>query len=128
MVVRKPACVVFGGGGFIGTTLCWRLAESGHRVRAFGRRRLFPEAKAGIDRVAGDFTATAATGAAIESFDVVFHLVHAAMPRAADLDMTGDVRKNVIPKLALCRHLHGPDFQVLRIVNPYGPYQVALKS
>ena len=183
MVVHKPSCVVFGGGGFIGTNLCRRLAESGHRVRAFGRRRLFPGDMGGIDWVEGDFTDAAATGAAVESFDVVFHLVHATMPQAADLDMIGDVRKNVIPTLglldhcrragvkrvvfassggtiygkavqiptpetaptdpicaygisklaiekylALFRHLHGLDFRVLRIANPYGPYQVALKS
>lgn len=183
MVVQKPSCVVLGGGGFIGTNLCRRLAESGHRVRAFGRRRLFPDDMRDIDWIEGDFTDTAATCAAIGSFDVVFHLVHATMPQAADLDMIGDVQKNVIPTLALLdhcrkagvkrvvfassggtiygkaaqiptpetaptdpicaygisklaiekylalfRHLHALDFRVLRITNPYGPYQVALKN
>lgn len=183
MVAQKPSCVVFGGGGFIGTNLCRRLVESGHRVRAFGRRRLFPAALADIEWVQGDFTDTAATAAAVESFDVVFHLVHATMPQAADLDMIGDVQKNVVPTLALldrCRasgvkrvvfassggtiygkarqiptpetaptdpicaygisklaiekylalfeHLHGLDFRVLRITNPFGPFQVALKN
>jgi UDP-glucose 4-epimerase len=183
MVAQKPSCVVFGGGGFIGTNLCRRLVASGHRVRAFGRRRLFPDAVRDIDWLQGDFTDTAATAAAVESFDVVFHLVHATMPQAADLDMIGDVQKNVLPTLALldhCRasgvkrvvfassggtvygkarqiptpetaptdpicaygisklaiekylalfeHLHGLDFRVLRITNPFGPFQVASKN
>ncbi|HBK08870.1 MAG TPA: NAD-dependent epimerase [Acetobacteraceae bacterium] len=183
MVAQKPSCVVLGGGGFIGTNLCRRLAASGHRVRAFGRRRLFPDELRDIDWVEGDFTDPAATGAAVDSFDIVFHLVHATMPQAADLDMIGDVQKNVVPTLALldhCRtagvkrvvfassggtiygkarqiptpetaptdpicaygisklaiekylalfqHLHGLDFRVLRITNPYGPFQVALKN
>lgn len=183
MAAQKPSCVVFGGGGFIGTNLCRRLAASGHRVRAFGRRRLFPAELPGVEWCQGDFTDAASVGAAIESFDVVFHLVHATMPAAADLDMAADVRNNVVPTLALlehCRrfgvnrvvfassggtvygnarqiptpetaptdpicaygisklaiekylalfeHLHGLDFRVLRITNPFGPFQVALKN
>lgn len=183
MAAQKPSCVVFGGGGFIGTNLCRRLAASGHRVRAFGRRSLFPGDLPGVEWYQGDFTDAAAVGAAIESFDVAFHLVHATMPAAADLDMAADVRNNVVPTLALldhCRrsgvkrvvfassggtvygrarqiptpetaptdpicaygisklaiekylalfeHLHGLDFRVLRITNPFGPFQVALKN
>jgi UDP-glucose 4-epimerase len=183
MAAQKPSCVVFGGGGFIGTNLCRRLAASGHRVRAFGRRRLFPAELPGVEWCQGDFLDAESVGAAIESFDVVFHLVHATMPAAADLDMAADVRNNVLPTLALlehCRrcgvkrvvfassggtvygrarqiptpesaptdpicaygisklaiekylalfeHLHGLDFRVLRITNPFGPFQVALKN
>ncbi|HEY4172315.1 MAG TPA: NAD-dependent epimerase/dehydratase family protein [Rhodopila sp.] len=183
MAAQKPSCVVFGGGGFIGTNLCRRLAASGYRVRAFGRRRLFPAELASVEWYQGDFTDTASVGAAVESCDVVFHLVHATMPQAADLDMAADVQNNVIPTLALldhCRrsgvkrvvfassggtvygraqqiptpetaptdpicaygisklaiekylalihHLHGLDFRVLRITNPFGPFQIALKN
>jgi UDP-glucose 4-epimerase len=183
MAAQKPSCVVLGGGGFIGTNLCRRLVASGHRVRAFGRRRQFPADLRGVEWVQGDFSDVASVGAAIESFDVVFHLVHATMPQAADLDMAGDLQNNVVPTLGLldhCRrtgvrrvvfassggtvygkarqiptpetaptdpicaygisklaiekylalfeHLHGLDFRVLRITNPFGPFQVALKN
>jgi UDP-glucose 4-epimerase len=183
MVVQQPSCVVLGGGGFIGTNLCRRLVERGHRVRAFGRRCLFPDSLRGAEWVPGDFTDAVSVAAAIQSFDVVFHLVHATMPQAADLDMVGDVQNNVVPTielLNLCRnlgvgrvvfvssggmiygkaqqiptpetaptepicaygisklaiekylalfdHLHGLDYRVLRITNPFGPYQVALKN
>jgi UDP-glucose 4-epimerase len=183
MLTQKPSCVVLGGGGFIGTNLCRRLARSGHRVRAFGRRSLFPDDLRGVEWYPGDITDVASVGAAIASFDVVFHLVHATMPQAADLDMVADLQNNVVPTIALldhCRrsgvqrvvfassggtiygnarqiptpetaptapicaygisklaiekylalfeHLHGLDFRVLRITNPFGPYQVALKN
>lgn len=183
MAAQKPSCVVFGGGGFIGTNLCRRLASSGYRVRAFGRRRLFPAELDGVEWCQGNFTDAASVEAAIESCDVVFHLVHATMPQAADLDMAADVQNNVVPTLALldhCRrsggkrivfassggtvygraqqiptpetaptdpicaygisklaiekylalfqHLHGLDFRVLRITNPFGPFQIALKN
>jgi UDP-glucose 4-epimerase len=183
MVARKPACVVLGGGGFMGINLCRRLAASGHRVRAFGRRCLFPDDLRGVEWYPGDFTDMASVGAAIASFDVVFHLIHATMPQAADLDIVADLQNNVVPTiglldhcrragvrrvvfassggtvygnarqmptpeteptepicaygisklaiekyLALFKHLHGLDFRVLRITNPFGPFQVALKN
>lgn len=183
MVAQKPSCVVLGGGGFIGTNLCRRLASSGYRVRAFGRRRLFSADLQDVEWITGDFTDAAAVRAAIASRDVVFHLVHATMPQAADLDVAADVRDNVIPSITLldlCRmggvgrvvfvssggtiygnaarvptpetaptepicaygisklaiekylalfaHSHGLDFRVLRVTNPFGPFQVALKN
>lgn len=183
MVAKKPSCVVLGGGGFIGTNLCRRLAASGHRVRAFGRRCLFPDDLQGVEWCQGDFTDRGAVAAAIESFDIVFHLIHATMPQAANLDMAADLQNNVVPSIALldlCRelavkrvvfvssggtiygcppqiptpetaptlpicaygisklaiekylalyeHLHGLDYRVLRIANPFGPFQIALKN
>src|SRR3954470_265643 len=108
MAEPRASCVVLGGGGFIGTNLCRRLVADGHRVRAFGRRRLFPEAMRGVDWIQGDFGDTAAVAAAVGSFDVVYHLVHGAVPLTANLDMAEDVRKSVLGSLALfelCRKL-----------------------
>jgi UDP-glucose 4-epimerase len=92
---------VLGGGGFLGTNLCRRLARAGHRVRAFGRRCLFPEALDQIEWYQGDFCDPAALAAAIETYEVVFHLVHSTTPYSANLDMAADLQQNVIPSLAL---------------------------
>jgi UDP-glucose 4-epimerase len=181
--VQKPSCVVLGGGGFIGTNLCRRLVASGHRVRAFGRRCLFPDDLRAVEWYQGDFTDAGSVAAAIESFEVVFHLIHGTMPQAANLDMAGDVQKNVLPSIALldlCRkigvkrivfvssggtiygsavkiptpetaptqpisaygisklaiekylalheHLYGLSFRVLRVTNPFGPFQTTMKN
>src|ERR1051326_6382314 len=183
MTVRPPSSIVLGGGGFLGVNLCRRLAAAGGRVRAFGRRCLFPQALAGVDWYQGDFSDAAALAAAIESYEVVFHLVHATTPHSANLDMAADLQQNVVSSLALLdisrnlgvkrivfvssggivygrakqiptpedaptepitaygisklaiekylalyQHLHGLDFRVLRVSNPFGPFQVATKN
>src|SRR6202023_1310021 len=101
MNVSGPSCIVLGGGGFIGANLCRRLASAGHRVRAFGRRCLFPEALEKIEWYQGDFCDPTALAAAIETYDIVFHLVHTTTPHSANLDMAKDVQQNVVSSLAL---------------------------
>jgi UDP-glucose 4-epimerase len=179
----RPSCIVLGGGGFIGTNLCRRLLSAGHRVRAFGRRCQFPQELRGVEWYQGDFTDASALAAALETFDVVFHLVHSTTPQSANLDMAGDVQGNVVASLALfdlCRklkvrrlvfvssggtvyglpaaiptpetaptdpigaygvgklsiekylavhgRLHGLDYRILRVTNPYGPFQVPIRN
>jgi UDP-glucose 4-epimerase len=183
MSVGGPSCIVLGGGGFIGVNLCRRLASSGLRVRAFGRRCLFPEALEGVEWYQGDFTDAVLLASAIETYDIVFHLIHATTPHSANLDMAGDVQQNVISSLALMdisrnlgvkrivfvssggtvygpaaqiptpeaartepitaygisklaiekylalyERLHGLDYRILRVANPFGPYQVPTKN
>jgi UDP-glucose 4-epimerase len=101
MTERQPTCLVLGGGGFLGVNLCRRLASSGVRVRAFGRRCLFPQDLADVEWRQGDFCDTAALASAIASCETVFHLVHTYMPQSADLNMAEDVRQNVVSSLAL---------------------------
>lgn len=183
MTPRAPSCVVLGGGGFLGTNLCRRLASSGARVRAFGRRCPFPYELDGVEWRQGDLSDTARLTSAIESFDIVFHLVHTNVPQSANLDMAEDVRQNVIPSLALLEiarklqvqrivfvssggtiygaskqvptpetaptdpiaaygisklaiekylalyeHMYGLSFRVLRVANPFGPFQLPTKN
>src|SRR5689334_22719533 len=98
---KNLSCIVLGGGGFIGTNLCRRLVNEGHRVRAFGRNCPFPEALEGVEWFQGDFGDGAALAAAIETFDVVFHLVNGSTPLSANLDMAGDVQRNVLASLGM---------------------------
>lgn len=175
--------VVLGGGGFVGTNLCRRLVGSGARVRAFGHGRAFAGELAGVEWHQGEFTDTAAVTSAVASCDIVFHLVQATTPYAADLDMAADLQRGLMPTLALldiCRkanvkrvvfissggtvygaakeiptpetaptdpinaygivkltiekflalyeHRHGLSFRVLRVANPYGPFQLPVKA
>ncbi|WP_375413870.1 NAD-dependent epimerase/dehydratase family protein [uncultured Bradyrhizobium sp.] len=183
MIEKKPSCIVLGGGGFIGTNLCRRLVDEGHRVRAFGRNCPFPEALEGVEWFQGDFGDAAALAAAIETFDVIYHLVNGATPLSANLDMAGDVQRNIVASLwlleicrklgvsrvvfissggtiygcpqqiptpetaptdpitayginklaiekylALYRHLHQIDYRILRVTNPFGPFQTSIKN
>lgn len=183
MSEKKPSCLILGAGGFLGTNLCRRLVADGYAVRGFGRSRLFPEAMEGIDWHQGDLRDTAALAGILEASDIVFHLAHASTPQSANLDAAEDLRRDVIPSLALLdlarrsgvsrvvfvssggtiygvpeqvptpesaptepitaygiaklaiekylalyERLHGLDYRVLRVTNPFGPYQTAHKS
>jgi UDP-glucose 4-epimerase len=109
MTELEPTCVVLGGGGFLGVNLCQRLAASGARVRAFGRRCLFQQDLTDVEWRQGEFCDASALASAIASCDTVYHLVHTYMPQSAELNMADDIRQNVMSSLALleiCRKLH----------------------
>jgi UDP-glucose 4-epimerase len=177
------SCAVLGAGGFIGTNLCRRLLAEGTRVRAFGRRCLFPDALAGTDWRSGDFADPSALASAIDSVDVVFHLVHSSPAQDLRTGLADDVQANVVSSirlLELCceagvgrivfvssggtvygratsfptpesaprhpvaayglqkvtieKHIelfhatHGLNYRILRVANPYGPFQVPVKG
>ena len=94
-------CVVLGGGGFIGTNLCRRLAGRVGALKAFGRRKSFPEALEGVDWFQGDFNDPSSIAAAIEGYDTVFHLISATTPAIANVDKIADLRSNVASTLHL---------------------------
>jgi UDP-glucose 4-epimerase len=182
MTARRPSCIVLGGGGFLGINLCRRLDSAGYRVRAFGRHCLFPRTLDQVEWYQGDFTDATALAAAIETNDIVFHLLHATTPQSANLDMAGDLKQNVVASvglldisrslgvrrvvfvssggtvygptnelptpetaatepitaygisklaiekyLALYERLFGLEYRILRVANPFGPFQVPVK-
>jgi UDP-glucose 4-epimerase len=182
MTARQRSCIVLGGGGFLGINLCRRLVSAGYRVRAFGRHCLFPGTLDDIEWYQGDFTDVVSLATAIETNDIVFHLLHATTPQSANLDMAGDLKQNVVSSvglldislrlgvkrvvfvssggtvygptnqiptpetaatepitaygisklaiekyLALYERLHGLDYRILRVANPFGPFQVPVK-
>jgi len=181
--MKEPSCIVLGGGGFLGINLCRQLATAGYRVRAFGRRCLFPDALRDVDWYQGDFNNGAALASAMQTYEIVFHLVHATTPQSANLDMKGDLEQNVVSTLALLdisrklgikrivfvssggtiygspkqiptpetaptepiaaygvsklaiekylaihEILYGLEYRILRVSNPFGPYQIPVKN
>jgi nucleoside-diphosphate-sugar epimerase len=71
-------------------------AGGGRRARA--RIRAALPVPAGARR---PFFDAAALVAAIESYEVVFHLVHASTPHSANLDMAADLQQNIVSSIAL---------------------------
>lgn len=176
-------CVVFGGGGFIGTNLCRSLVGKVDSLKAFGRRQSFPDALDGVAWIPGDFTDPTALAAAVSGCDVVFHLVTSTTPASSNVDKVADLKSNVVSTLrlldackeegvrrvvfvssggtiygipsviptsedaptnpitaygvaklaiekylALYEHLYGIESRILRVANPYGAYQTAMKN
>jgi UDP-glucose 4-epimerase len=98
--MSRAIASVFGGGGFIGTNLCARLAAAGFKVRAFGRSRLFPEALRDVEWVEGDLSDRAAIARVLEPSTIVYHLIHSVLP-AAPSGPHADPRHNVASTLQL---------------------------
>ena len=97
--------VVFGGGGFIGSTIADQLLAQGHVLRIFERPRIQPYRKFGphenVEWVMGDFTSAHDVKAAVEGMDAVMHLVSTTLPKNSNDDPIYDVQSNVVATLHL---------------------------
>lgn len=98
-------CVIFGGGGFIGSAIADRLLRDGHAVRIFERPRVEPfrifKANEKVEWITGDFLSTHDVGEAIEGADVVLHLVSTTLPKSSNDDLIYDVQSNVVGSLQM---------------------------
>jgi len=96
---------IFGGGGFIGSTIADRLLEEGHDLRIFERPRVEPYRKfSGADKIewiTGDFSSTHDVSAAIEGVDAVMHLVSTTLPKNSNEDPVYDVQSNIVATLQM---------------------------
>lgn len=98
-------CVIFGGGGFIGSAIADRLLLDGHELRIFERPRVAPYRKfAATERVEwieGDFSSTHDVSDAIRGMDIVLHLVSTTLPKSSNDDPIYDVQSNVVATLQM---------------------------
>ncbi|MEO8732129.1 MAG: NAD-dependent epimerase/dehydratase family protein [Rhodoferax sp.] len=96
---------IFGGGGFIGSTIADRLLNDGHILRIFERPRVEPYrtflAHERVEWITGDFFSMHDVTDAIEGADIVFHLVSTTLPKSSNDDPVYDVQSNVISTLQM---------------------------
>lgn len=97
--------VVFGGGGFIGSTIVDRLLRDGHEIRVFERPRVDPFRRfADTERVewlTGDLMSVHDVTNAVASMDTVLHLVSTTLPKSSNDDPIYDVQSNLVATLQL---------------------------
>ena len=97
--------VLFGGGGFIGSTIADRLLQEGHSLRFFERPRIAPYRKftstEAVEWVTGDFSSTHDVGDAIQGMDCVVHLVSTTLPKSSNDDPIFDLQSNVVATLQM---------------------------
>lgn len=97
--------VIFGGGGFIGSTIADRLLLDGHELRIFERPRVAPYRKFAeseyVEWVTGDFASTHDVSDAISGMDAVLHLVSTTLPKGSNDDPIYDVQSNVVATLQM---------------------------
>ena len=96
---------VFGGGGFIGSTIVDRLLRDGHAVRVFERPRVAPyrifAAHEQVEWITGDLLSRHDVGCALEGADAVFHLVSTTLPKSSNEDPIYDVQSNLVASLQM---------------------------
>lgn len=94
---------VFGGGGFIGSTIVDRLLLGGHDIKVFERPRIASYrtflANENIEWVTGDFFSKSDIGSAVEGADVIVHLVSTTLPKSSNHDPIYDVQTNLVASL-----------------------------
>ena len=98
-------CVIFGGGGFIGSAIADRLLTDGHTLRIFERPRVEPYRMfAEHERVewrTGDFLSMHEVSDAVDGADVVLHLVSTTLPKSSNDDPIYDVQSNLVATLQM---------------------------
>lgn len=95
--------LIFGGGGFIGSTIADRLLAEGYALRIFEHPRVQPYRKfkgdEAVEWIAGDLSSMHDVSDAIQGVDSVLHLVSTTLPKNSNDDPIYDVQSNVVASL-----------------------------
>lgn len=94
---------IFGGGGFIGSTIADRLLTEGHSLKIFERPgvqayRSFNKGE-NVEWLTGDLSSAHDIDNAIQGAETVIHLVSTTLPKNSNDDPVYDVKSNVITSL-----------------------------
>jgi UDP-glucose 4-epimerase len=98
-------CIIYGGGGFIGSHLCEELLSKGYEVTLFDKKNfsrnniLHIENKLKI--IEGDFNNEIDIKNSLEGINFVFHLVSSTLPASSNENMEYDVESNLISSIKL---------------------------
>lgn len=95
---------MLGGGGFIGSHLCDALIAAGHEVAVFekaGCNKASLPSPNKLRWIEGDFINPEHLKTAVQSIDIVFHLISTTLPQNSNDSPAYDVASNVVPTLNL---------------------------
>jgi len=96
---------LFGGGGFIGSTIADRLLKDNHELRIFERPRVEPyrvfSKTEHVEWLTGDLMSVHDVSEAIDGVEVVLHLVSTTLPKSSNDDPIYDVQSNLVATLQL---------------------------
>jgi len=100
-------CLVLGGAGFIGSHIVDSLVARGHRVRIFDLPNIntlnLKQCIHSVEVLSGDFNNVNDILPALESVDVVVHLVGTTLPGPSNENPAYDVESNVIGTINLLK-------------------------
>lgn len=96
--------LVLGGSGFIGSHLVDALVHRGHRVRVFDRS-LPRNPHKNVAYKVGSFLDAADLAEALDSSELVYHLISTSVPSTSNLDPIADVNGNLVGSLQLLQQM-----------------------
>jgi UDP-glucose 4-epimerase len=145
-MLNEKKCIIYGGGGFIGSHLCDKLLDEGYSVTIFDKlnfnKQNLTHNLSRIKIIEGDFNNEIDIRNSLKNIDVVFHLVSSTLPANSNDNPVYDVETNLISSLHLfdeCvinnikktiedylfmfNKIYGLEYNVFRLSNPYGERQ-----
>jgi UDP-glucose 4-epimerase len=115
---------IFGGGGFIGSTIADRLLKDGHELRIFERPRVEPYRRfsdsENVEWLTGDLMSIYDVSNAIDGVDVVLHLVSTTLPKNSNDDPIYDVQSNLVATLQLLNAMVAKQVQKIVFISSGG--------
>ncbi len=110
--------LVAGGTGFIGSHVCDRLLERGHRVRVLSRKpEQFRAPHPQIDYFLGDLADGFLLSEAMSGMDCLVHLVSSTVPGTSNLDPVADIQSNLAGTV-----------RILELMRKAGPKRIVFLS
>jgi UDP-glucose 4-epimerase len=98
-------CIIYGGGGFIGSHLCEELLKQNYNVTIFDKINFAKDNlvsfKDKINIIEGDFNNEYDLLNSLDGVDYVFHLVSSTLPASSNDNPVYDVESNLISTLRL---------------------------
>lgn len=104
-MIKKGTCIVFGGGGFIGSHLCEILLDKGYDVTLFDKvnfsKTNILHIKDKLKIIEGDFNNKIDIHNSLNNIDFVFHLVSSTLPASSNENPVYDVETNLVSSIRL---------------------------
>jgi UDP-glucose 4-epimerase len=99
---ERQKCVVLGGSGFLGQTLCRQLVHAGYRVSSITRsgrpRNQFEKWHTEVEWISASIDSDSAIRA-LDGSNVIYHLASTTYPSTSNLDMSSDLKSNTLATL-----------------------------
>jgi UDP-glucose 4-epimerase len=117
-------CVIFGGGGFIGSTIADHLLAQGYEIRIFERPRVEPyrrfKTNENVEWITGDLLSVHDVNNALKGTDVILHLVSTTLPKNSNEDPIYDVQTNLVGTLQMLNAMVANKIQKIVFISSGG--------
>lgn len=133
----KNRCIIYGGGGFIGSHLAEELLKNNYEVTVFDKKNFSTINLASfinnINIIEGDFNNENDLNSSLKNIDFVFHLVSSTLPSSSNENPIYDVQTNLISSLKLFNLLVKKKIKKIVFISSGGtvygiPKQIPIKE